>query len=164
MKLFNREIPPGVRHFYSASKWWHINQDWWERAFALFRARYFDEDIEITEEDEPPIDEDESLDDEDDGPNWTFGGEPFLNFDDEIDLNTGQPSRPVSFDSMSLAQALALLHLVPTADFEDAKVMYRHLSRQHHPDMGGTDGEQIALNRAFGFVESVLAKTLTWNA
>lgn len=156
MQAFTQEIPPSARHFYSDSKWWHVNQEWWDRAFNLFRSRYYDEDIEVTEEEEPPCEDDRyPLDGRDDDEDWNWE-------DEEFDLNTGLPPPPVSLDSMSLGQALGILHLVPTADFEDAKVMYRHLSHQAHPDKGGSDTDQTALNRAFSFVENVLARPLTW--
>ena len=151
MKVFKTDIPSSARHFYGDSKWWHIDLDWWERAFGLFQHRYYPDDITFSEADEPPCeDEDYPLVEPD----------PEELADEEIDLNTGTvhwpPPPAVSLDSMTLAQALSILHLIPTASFADAKVMYRKLSHECHPDHGGMGNDQIKLNRAFDLVRGVL--------
>lgn len=143
MQLFNEFIPFQARHFYSESKWWHIEQRWWGPAFDLFRAHYADGNIHITgdfeNEEAPTYDEDypeyESSE---------AGG------DDEIDLNTGQVI--VSLEKLTFPKAYAILHLLPTATPEDAKAMYRHLSNIYHPDNGGTDRDQSRINRAYSFI------------
>ena len=140
MRVFDEQIPYRSRHFYkNGSKYWHINQEWWERAFEIFKSRYGPENIEITgsfEDQEAPT-YDEEFPEQELPDDWDFGSEQI--WGDGI---------------TNLADAYKVLHLLPTADPSDAKVMYKHLSHQNHPDLGGDEETMKSVNRAWEFIEA----------
>lgn len=134
MKLFEDLIPFGSsRHFYRDGKYWHINQNWWEQAYRLFQSHYMDIEISgsFEDNDAPVYDEDFP---EDDDIIWDFDSDTSITSTDD---------------------AYRVLHLLPTANATDAKVMYKHLSHHYHPDVdGGDEGMMKAVNAAYEYIEA----------
>ena len=131
LAVFKDKIDYHDRRYYP-SKWWHVERSAWPKTFSLLKGRYTEANVHIrgSWEDRNPPAKDEDFDD----------GYA------EKDISGGPKT--------DRAKALATLHLLSTADDEDAKKMYQYLSHKNHPDKGVSDDTvQKQLNLAYEVIQ-----------
>ena len=102
-------------------------------------------------------------------PSWPLRGNPFTRinqrfqfFDEENEPYSSQEKPPADERPTHIIieerKALQLLNLAPPASFQDIKKQYKHLAKQHHPDLNsGDNGAEERLkeiNRAYQFLKT----------
>ena len=66
----------------------------------------------------------------------------------KIEIIIESEGEPAPTQGLDRARAAAEMYLLPTATADVVKIVYRHLAKRRHPDMGGSHEQMQRLNAA----------------